>query len=541
MNDKTTDAASIFAPLWKRKWLILVVGLAVAAGTYVYYKHQPAKYQAKTQLYLGGSNEAQSILAGNAKGGTSARELANQVELINSSIVGEPVRKGLRKAGDRAAAKGKAKATASATASFIDITTEARTPRSAKALANAYARGYIARQQAAYFRRLREAIANAHEQLRRIESASSAKKGSKGNTSASSAIQSATLATKINQLESGLSGFNGVEQVGKAKATPLPLSPAPKKNAIFGFVLGVLLASIAAYVLSRLDRRITSVAEVERIFSTRILAALPKVRSPIVRPNGERAPARPLLEPLRRLHTTLQLSAEHAAGPPCSILFVSADPGDGKSTLVTNLARVQRDAGVRVAVLEADFRRPVLGRMLDVSAPHGLAEVLNGVVSFEDATETVEASPQHLGVDGGDRTTAAVATAVQPQSTGSLSALLSRESVENPPALLAGRAMAELLHSLVEDFESVLIDAPPPLEVSDVMPLLALVDGVVIVVRIGHTRDQAAERLAELLAGTAGVRVLGVVANCVAPKDMERYGFAVRQARGRRRSGLRPG
>jgi Mrp family chromosome partitioning ATPase len=71
----------------------------------------------------------------------------------------------------------------------------------------------------------------------------------------------------------------------------------------------------------------------------------------------------------------------------------------------------------------------------------------------------------------------------------------------------------------------VLIDAPPPLEVSDAMPLLPAVDGVLMVARIGHTRDVSAQRLAQLLGRTASAPVLGAVVNCVPRKDIERYGF----------------
>ncbi len=71
-----------------------------------------------------------------------------------------------------------------------------------------------------------------------------------------------------------------------------------------------------------------------------------------------------------------------------------------------------------------------------------------------------------------------------------------------------------------------LVDAPSPLEVSDVMPLLALVDGIVIVARAGHTREASARRLVELLARTASAPVLGVAANCVSRKEIERFGFA---------------
>lgn len=86
--------------------------------------------------------------------------------------------------------------------------------------------------------------------------------------------------------------------------------------------------------------------------------------------------------------------------------------------------------------------------------------------------------------------------------------------------------MGELLRSLAEELDYVLIDAPPPLEVSDVMPLLPAVDGIILVTRIGHTRDVSAQRLAQLLARTVSAPLLGIVANCVPRKDIERYGFA---------------
>jgi Mrp family chromosome partitioning ATPase len=113
--------------------------------------------------------------------------------------------------------------------------------------------------------------------------------------------------------------------------------------------------------------------------------------------------------------------------------------------------------------------------------------------------------------------------------------LTSGEAVANPSALLASRTMAGLLGSIGEDFDHVLIDAPPPLEVSDVMPLLHSVDGIVIVVRLGHTRETSAQRLAELLRRTSSAPVLGVVANHVARADIERYGYSSTPGRKRRR------
>ena len=86
--------------------------------------------------------------------------------------------------------------------------------------------------------------------------------------------------------------------------------------------------------------------------------------------------------------------------------------------------------------------------------------------------------------------------------------------------------MAELLRSLGADYDHVLLDAPSPLEYSDAMPLLGAVDGIVIVARVGHTHERSADRLRQLLAHTPSAPILGVVANGVSAKDIQRYGMA---------------
>jgi Mrp family chromosome partitioning ATPase/capsular polysaccharide biosynthesis protein len=545
MND-TTDAASIFAPIWKRKWLILAVALLVAAGTYEYYKRQPHVYQASTQLYLGNGAEQQSAVSPNAgKSALSGHALTDQVAIINSSIIGEPVRQRLRKEHNLAAAKGKAKAAVSGTSSFVVITTQARTPRAAVALANGYAREYIRHQHANYLRGVMTAITNTRAQIRKLEAAP-VKGAKRGSSTGASTLQAVTLNSKLNQLESQLS-LAGVAQVGSAKASPVPLSPTPKKNAIFGFVLGLAIASIAAFLLSRLDRRQRSLADVERVFEVQILTALPNVKSPIVTRDGQRGPAKPLIEPMRRLYTALQLADANVlqgerTTHPRVILILSADSGDGKSTIVANLARVQADAGERVAVIEADFRRPVQSRLLGVDGSRGLADVLDGRLAMREAMQTVASGPQRAvaqPVDGQPGvSTPGVSTIVSPNGSGSLSVLLGGGEADNPPALLGGPAMAELLRSVADDFDHVLIDAPSPLEVSDVMPLLPKVDGIVIVSRVGHTRDVSGERLMELLKRTASAPVLGVVANCVQRKDLERSGLSWSSGGKRRRRSL---
>ncbi|HWX96132.1 MAG TPA: Wzz/FepE/Etk N-terminal domain-containing protein [Solirubrobacteraceae bacterium] len=536
--NQTTESTAIFAPLWKRKWLILLVGLVVGAGTYLYYKRQPPIYQVSTQLYLGAGSEEAGLLNGGAAKALQANG-SNATALINSVVV-EAVHKKLHLEHNAAAARGKVKAKAAEKSQFIVITAEARKPKAAALLANDTAQAYITRQRLNYTREIEKAVAIARRQLRRVEETHSPGKGkgSSSNSSTSVVLTAAGLSTKVNQLEAELS-IKGVQQVSPAKPTSaVLLSPKPRSNAIFGFVLGLILASVAAFALSRFDRRLRSLSDVESAFQTQILTALPVVKRPIVDRDGRSGPARSLVEPLRRLHTTLQMGGSFdpdRAASPRSILFVSADPGDGKSTLIANLARVQRDAGERVAVIEADFRRPAQSRLLKVTAPHGLADVLEGKVTVQEGIHTVEPAAPGASTsvaEGGSD----VATVVESRSTGTLSVLLSGGPVDNPPALLSRPAMSELLSSVAYDFDYVLIDAPPPLEVSDVMPLLNMVDGIVIVARIGHTREISAQRLRELLMRASSTRVLGTVAGSVTRTDIEKYGFASASSRRLRRN-----
>ncbi len=122
---------------------------------------------------------------------------------------------------------------------------------------------------------------------------------------------------------------------------------------------------------------------------------MPKVRRPIVRASGQ--PPRPsvnLLEPLRRLQAAVALRERNGSGAsaPSSgrvILFVSPDPGDGKSTIAADLALVQRDAGERVVLVEANFRRPVQSRLLGLEGDGRLADVLTGRLNFDDGSQRV--------------------------------------------------------------------------------------------------------------------------------------------------------
>jgi tyrosine-protein kinase len=540
MNE--TDTTAIFWPVWRRKWSILFVAIVVAAATYVYYKGATPLYLSTTQVYLGASAEEQ--VPGEKK--TPAVSPTNQAAIINSLIV-PGVRLRLRAEHNLAAAKGVVHAKASEKSPFITISSEAHQARSAALLANEVAKAYVKREHVARLRGINTAIAIARRQLRKIELASTSKtppKANKSNSSTtkgttsnspsiSSVLQGASLSSRINQLEAQLL-VQGAQHVNIAKpGNAQLLSPKPRKNAIFGFLVGLVLAAVAAYALARFDRRLRSLDEIETLLKAPILTALPAAKRPIVRVDGQPRPSKVLLEPLRRLHTNLQLSdsvkldqaANGRLASTCRIVFISADSGDGKSTIIAGLGLVQRDAGARVVLIDANLRRPVLAKLLGAGAQYGLAEVLGGNLAVDEAMQSIE-SMDLGGFPTASGSSASAVTAVKSRSVGSLSLVASGDRVANPPALLGSEAMVELLGSFNGEFDYVLIDAISPLEVSDVMPLLPVVDGIVIVSRVGHTRETSTRRLMQQLAQSSAAPVLGVAANCVSSADIARYGFS---------------
>jgi Mrp family chromosome partitioning ATPase/capsular polysaccharide biosynthesis protein len=551
--NQTTDASAILAPLWRRKWLILAVGIVVALGTFFYYRRERATYLATTQIYLGAGAEEQAQISGGRTTSvkkSAALEPTAQATLIESAIIREPVRRALHKEHKsrtvHLALAGKTKAKASEKSEFIVLSSEAHSARAAALLANLTAQTYVNRENGKYTREIEAAITLTRRQLRRIEtteevrSIEASKSSGKGSAKSSAPstsllLQAANLSSKINQLEGELS-IMSVRQLNPAKAkTATVLSSSPKKNAIFGFAVGLLLASFAVYALAKFDTRLRSLPEIEAAFGLEILASLRAVAHPIVFKDGQPTPSALLREPLQRLHTTLQVGRrqdQELQSRPRTIMFLSADAGDGQSTVVADLALIQRDAGAAAAIVEADLHRPVLARLLGVSDRPGLAEVVEGRLALREAIQDVGAAPVSapapapVASHGEELAAGRVATVVQAPATGSASVLVAGPTVANPPALLASAPMAEMLHAVAQEFDYVLIDAPSPLEVSDVIPLLSLADAIIIVARVGQTRELSARRLVQLLARTPSAPVLGVVANGVSQRDIKAYGFS---------------
>jgi receptor protein-tyrosine kinase len=158
--------------------------------------------------------------------------------------------------------------------------------------------------------------------------------------------------------------------------------------------------------------------------------------------------------------------------------------------------------------VEADLRRPALRQRLGIKARPGLAEILSRNATVADAVVHAEIPGRANGNGSAPGFAIITAGAIPP----------------NPGELVESHAMIELLSTLCEQFDLVIIDSPPTSVVSDAIPLLRLVSGVVIVSRIDVTTRDATRHLREQLRKLRAP-TLGVIANAVPLRGRGYYGY----------------
>jgi receptor protein-tyrosine kinase len=192
-----------------------------------------------------------------------------------------------------------------------------------------------------------------------------------------------------------------------------------------------------------------------------------------------------------------------------SLLIVSGQPGDGKSTVAYYLARAAANtSGTRVLLVEADLRRPQLADRLGLSRTPGLSEVLSQPIGLDVAVQSLPRSLEPR-VHQEQELHILVAGALPP----------------NPAELLESRRMQEFIEELAPRYDLVIFDTPPTGVVSDALPLLHQADGVVLIARLNRSTRAGLTRVLDQLK-RLGAPVLGVVANhSVAERVDYGYGY----------------
>jgi capsular exopolysaccharide synthesis family protein len=285
------------------------------------------------------------------------------------------------------------------------------------------------------------------------------------------------------------------------------VTPRTLLNLIAGGVIGALLAIAAGLARDILDRTVRSQGHIQEITSAPVLAGVgfdkDITSTPLLTDLGSFAPR---TEAFRLLRTNLQfLDLDHQ--PRC-LVITSAVPAEGKTTTSANLAVALAQTGRRTLLIDGDLRRPRVARLLGLDAAVGLTTVLVGKAEVTDAVQVHEPSGLHF--------------------------LASGAKPPNPTEILQSQVTSDLIRQLSNEYDMVIIDAPPLLPVADASVLSTVADGTIIVVQHGRTtKDQVAEAIGRL--EQVGGRLFGVVVNMIPRRSANYYYYYYEESTGRRK------
>lgn len=313
---------------------------------------------------------------------------------------------------------------------------------------------------------------------------------------------------------------SNIKIIEPAQVPTIPAGPRRTLAVLLAFFFSSAVALGLAFFLEYLDNTIKTVEDVERyaqlpalgvipaIASSTSLKKLPSKTEPdavssgngLILPSASMATQLMTLdnqstvaEAYRALRTSVLLSS--AGHPPKTILVTSGRPGEGKTTTAVNTAISLAQLGASVLIIDCDLRRPKVHKVFGISHVHGLSTYLS-----RDA---------ELG--------ALIHTLPVPN----LSLLPCGPTPPNPAELISSEKMREMLAVLSEQYDHIIIDSPPLINVTDPVILSTMVDGVIMVVQAGRSTRDVVRRASQELTGV-GAKVFGVVLNNV---NLQREGY----------------
>lgn len=271
----------------------------------------------------------------------------------------------------------------------------------------------------------------------------------------------------------------------------IPLRPShpnfPRIIAL-SFVGSTSLAVFLLVIVERLRQKLNTVEDVEREVGLQVIGVIPDL--PRLRRLGsaprdyiQREPLSEFGGAFQRLRALLTLS--NARVVPRTVLVTSCTAGEGKTTIAVCLGIASISSGQKVLLVDCDFARPQVHRMLDVSNDKGLTDILKGTASLEEAITKTAGS--------------------------SLSILTIGRSPDGAIDLLNSARMEALLAELKQIFDIIILDSAP-VQVSNALILGGLAEKTIFVTRRKWTTHRKASYALKQLQ-IYGADVAGVVFN----------------------------
>lgn len=491
--------------LRRRRMVVLGTVLAVTFGALALSLLQTEQFKARAELLVRQTPSEELLLESTEQSGRGAeRRINNELRLAEA----KPMREAVADEYDGPLDPRIVKAQATAeNADVIELSAVASDPEAATELVNTYVETYVSERRRQQVDDLLGTGSNIQEQIDEVTASINEAEAplvdldlriagaSDAGTAANLQSERERLADQIqpridaleaqrlsyqDQLErvqarADLTESGGVQILALADEPGSPISPKPVRNVVVGAVAGILLGIALALLIEHLDDSVRSKEDAERITAQPTLGLIPRLparRDRQVEIVSIDDPSSNGAEAYRSLRTSVKFLGVDR--PLRTILVTSAAASEGKTVTAANLAIVLAQAGERVLLVSADLRRPRVEELFGAPTSPGLTSLLLDELPTAAAVFEVGELPNlHLMPAG--------------------------PTPPNPAELLGGDRAETLLRSLAETYDSVIIDSPPVLPVTDAQVLSRHADAVLLVVAFDETSRRGLARSMELL------------------------------------------
>lgn len=275
----------------------------------------------------------------------------------------------------------------------------------------------------------------------------------------------------------------------ESAADPDPSKTTYISASMRGGLAGILLAAGVVYVLERIDRKLKSKDEIRQVYPYRVLGEIPlfnESESELSKLPTLSDSSSHFSEAYRMLQASLKfLGLEQS---PRVLMTTSAIAQEGKSTTCANLAVSLAQMNHKVLLIDADIRLASQHHIWELRNQNGLTHVL-----LNKHVEDHQSLPTHQVMDNLEVITA-----------GRISS--------NPLPMLESEQFASFVQTQMNNYDYILIDAPPLVSVADPLVIGKVVDGILLVARPGHLEREYAQKAHELLTHSS-LAILGTVIN----------------------------
>jgi capsular exopolysaccharide synthesis family protein len=478
-RDQPVDVTRYLGALRRGAWLIALIVVPLTLVVLTVSLTLPKTYRATAKIVKADTGG----VFGSGDVETVKRRLATlETLLVTPEVLDRATRRLPGESADTL--EGKVESSVDGNSNILNIVGSDDEARGAASIANAVANAFLSIQQEDERRQRARTRSQLRDALRQARARPN------------SAAEVRLIQQRLNELTVTEASAGQELQLAQAARPPAAASsPRPVQNTIFALFAAAFLAVLAALARDQLMPRVGGTRELSRLTGLPALAAVPPPR----RSQGG-AQTVPAGEADDEAYDGLRAALEFRlpAGSQHVLLVTSALPGEGKSTVTAGLGRALALAGHRTLLVSANLRRPTLDELFGFGEVPGLANVLNAY--------------HRNGQTGAgaliERTVRPVPAALGPAE---LQVLPSGSESASPVRLLSTGALVTFFDQLGRsDYDYVLVDGPPLLDLIDGQLLAQWVDGMLVVSSLDRLTPQAAVELHELLEHVEA-KALGIV------------------------------